>query len=443
MIRYSLFVLLFLASSSLVRAEEDDWTGQWVLPRTSREIVQLSDDKGSLTWSVSAGKVIRVEKDSLVIRHSQGIGPYEGKVLKSQVVKLANAVKYFTALVEENGQDTWGLSRRAEAWTLKGEHKKAIEDLTEVIRLDPSAESYLTRGLAQYAKEDYDKAIKDYDEAISLDPTSEFAFYDRSLCWYANAEYTKAIADCSEAIKLDPKFAAAYSKRANAWARKKEYDKAIADYSEAISLDPKFAPAYCNRANSWTCKKEYDKAIKDCDEAIKLDPTLSDAFSHRGDARYAQKEYDKAITDYTEAISLDPKSASALTARADVWSAKKEYAKALEDLNTVLPLDLENADSWNSLAWFLATCPEAKYRDGSRAVELARKSCELSNWKDVLAIDTLAAAYAEIGEFGKAIEFQKKSIEGMTKAEDKELGEKSRARLKLYEQKKPYRDEIE
>jgi tetratricopeptide (TPR) repeat protein len=73
-----------------------------------------------------------------------------------------------------------------------------------------------------------------------------------------------------------------------------------------------------------------------------------------------------------------------------------------------------------------------KYRDGAKAVRYATKACELMEWHDAGAIDTLAAAYAETGDFDKAIQFQKRADEMDTRADP--------ARLALYEKHQPARD---
>ena len=77
-------------------------------------------------------------------------------------------------------------------------------------------------------------------------------------------------------------------------------------------------------------------------------------------------------------------------------------------------------------------------RDGKQAVEHATLACELTKWKDAGYLDTLAVAYAEAGDFDKAVEFQK----GHSPPRPSQ-SPRSRApeeRLKLYAQKKAYRD---
>jgi tetratricopeptide (TPR) repeat protein len=91
----------------------------------------------------------------------------------------------------------------------------------------------------------------------------------------------------------------------------------------------------------------------------------------------------------------------------------------------------------NSLAWLLATCPEAKICEGKEAVELALRACELSEWRDWGMIDTLAAAYAEQGDFDRAIKYQKQVLEiGKSSNEYDKIKE----HLSLYEQHRPYRE---
>ena len=180
-----------------------------------------------------------------------------------------------------------------------------------------------------------------------------------------------------------------------------EYDKAIEKLTDIIRLDPTFVPAYQARAMTWRKKGELDKAIADYTEAIRLDPNYTLAYNNRGNVWQSKGEYDKANADFDEAIRLNPKLASA----------------------------------YNNRAWIMATCPSADYRNGAKAIEDAKKACELGGWKTASLLATLAAAYAEAGAFDKAIEYQAKAIELET---DEDTMKAFRSRLGLYESGKPF-----
>ena len=93
-------------------------------------------------------------------------------------------------------------------------------------------------------------------------------------------------------------------------------------------------------------------------------------------------------------------------------------------------------EALNGRAWLRATCPDETYRDGAKAIEDATKACELTGWNDLYCLDTLAAAFAEAGQFDKAVECQEKAIELAPDDEKEDLG----TRHKLYQERQPYRD---
>lgn len=265
--------------------------------------------------------------------------------------------------------------------------------------------------------------------------------YDKGLKALAAEEFDSAIVLFTEVLRLDPKSARAFNGRGIAYWNKNDNDRAVSDLSEAIRLDPKFADAFRLRGTIYIDKKDYDRAISDFSEAIRLDPMDAKAYVGRGEALSEKKKYDQAISDYSEAIRLDPKYSDAYAGRGNVLSSKKEFGRAISDYAEAIRLDPKNALAYNTHAWIEATCVDAKMRNGKRAVEYATKACELSKWEDSEPIDTLAAAYAEAGDFVQAVKWQKKSIELEQKAADKQKLDDYRKRLRLYEQGKPFRDE--
>ena len=259
---------------------------------------------------------------------------------------------------------------------------------------------------------DNDKAIANYTKAIEIYPEFANAYYNRGMAWYDKGDYDKAIADYTKALEIDRKLANAYNNRGLAWRKKGDHDKAIRLYTKAMARSKLSREilrlVYCSRGEAWNLKGNYDKAIADYTKAIKSgqlsQEDLSQAYNNRGSAWDHKGDYDKAIADYTKAIEINPK-----------------YTKA-----------------YNSLAWLMATCPKAKYRDGTRAVELAEKAVALE--KGATFLDTLAAAYAEAGRFREAIKTQERAItkrkqEGWTK----DLPEYEK-HLSSYKAGKPWRE---
>ena len=153
------------------------------------------------------------------------------------------------------------------------------------------------------------------------------------------------------------------------------------------------------------------------------------------DLRYYSKSWKLLLN---EAIRLDPGFAPAYYIQGNAWRAKKEYDKAIADYNKTIRLYPRHAWGYHALAWLWATCPEESIRDGKRAVDLATRGCKLAEWKDAHMLDTLAAACAEVGDFDKAVEWQAKANRPFVNADDRKKGED---RLKLYQQRKPYREE--
>jgi tetratricopeptide (TPR) repeat protein len=248
-------------------------------------------------------------------------------------------------------------------------------------------------------------AVAHFDKAVRADPRDSWSLFMRAAANHALNKHDAAIEDYTAYLKLVPNGRSGLNNRGNVWMSKKEYDKAIDDYTEALKGDPKFAMGYANRARAWLNKKEYDRAVADCDTALELDPKYALALAYKAQALAKQKKYTEAAKAYEAAVKLEP-----LAAR------------------------------YNSQAWFLATCPDEKFRDGKKAVELAQKAVEQSgkvvNWA---YRDTLAAAHAAAGDFEKAVAELQKALED--KGVGKDDRKKLEARLELYKAKKPYRDE--
>jgi len=110
-----------------------------------------------------------------------------------------------------------------------------------------------------------------------------------------------------------------------------------------------------------------------------------------------------------------------------------EYQKAVNvDENLTLAL--------NNLAWILATSSNAELRDGTRAVQLAGRACDLTQYRETIMVGTLAAAYAEVGRFNDAIATAQKAIALAQQNHEQELAQTNQKLLALYQAHKPYHE---
>lgn len=303
-------------------------------------------------------------------------------------------------------KDSWlWLGQGQSGWLDKSHvipvNRAAIQRLSELLRSKPTARLYAGRADVRRALGDVKDAINDYDQAIRLESENASWYNSRGLAYASSGNYERADQDYAEAIRIDPKFALAFNNRGNLYLNNREFTKAIDAYTQALAIDPKLAIALNGRATAWWSQGDHARAIEDYTEALRVDPTLVVAYNGRGMAYASQKEYGSAIEDYDHAIRVDPRYG---------WT-------------------------YNNLAWILATCPDEQFRDGRRSVELATKACELSGWKGPNQLGTLAASHAEVGDFAKAMEMQKKAVElapDLYKAEFQK-------RLDLFASKQPLR----
>lgn len=173
----------------------------------------------------------------------------------------------------------------------------------------------------------------------------------------------------------------------------------------ALRIDPKLWPALYVRAQIFRKEGKYDLAIQDCNEALRQYPGFVEAALLRANINVRLGKYAEALKEYNYLISLHPRSVT--------------LARALSDR-----------------AWFQATCPNSSFRNGQQAVKDAKAACSMMAWKDEDMIDTLAAAYAETGDFDSAVRYvaQALAVKGISPQDAKAF----REHLAWFQQRKRF-----
>lgn len=295
----------------------------------------------------------------------------------------------------------------------------------------PTAEDLFTKGVAASFEHEHDKAISYYNVALERGLTEEsraMALCNRGTAYYNKNDFDKAIADFNACILLLPGNTIPLFNRGLVYRDKHDDDHAIADFEEVLRLDSRNYGALCGRAFCFYHKGDVRRALDDYTAAIHLSPSSTDAYAERAAVYHDQGDHEKAAADYGELAALFEKRINEGEKRAAKMSSEPPRPQAAEMQSK------DMAQACNALAWLLATCPEESIRNAGWSVDLAMRACVAGQWKIPAHIDTLAAAYAESGDFADAVKFQQWYVT----LTPKDKG--GRVRLELYQARKPYRE---
>ncbi len=294
----------------------------------------------------------------------------------------------------------------------------------------------------------FDEAIRCFKKAIEINPKAFDSYYYLGLAYARKGNLPEALNCFTKAIDINPKYVEAYRRRGEVQIALVNYNGAIENFDEVIRLDPKNPSSYLSRCTANFMDRNYDQAIKDCTKSIELNPDLTLlhlAYFQRGEAYAQLNDYDQAMENYNKVLEILPNFAPAFLARGELFSKLGNYDQSLKDFNKGIELTPKDATAYTAIAMFFATCRDSKYRDGKKAVQYANEAVRLSqnirtnvNLKAIV-YDTLAASYAEVGDFNQAVLMESKALdlykpanaEDKTKARYKEL-------IEAYKNKQTY-----
>lgn len=351
--------------------------------------------------------------------------------------------------------------------------EKQLADFNEAVKLAPqSAEAIRSRGLFQFGRGKHEEALADLDAAIKLQPDNVETHEARGVALLMLKRFDDAIAAFDKAISLAPRMPGLYTNRARVYALQEDFDKAMKDLGEALSIDRNDVGALLLRARVYQVQQKYDEALRDVNRLLRSRPGLIAGIELRAGLNAAQGNFKEAIDDlellrrddpsdierllqlgviynaakrprkaiqiFDEALKLDAGNWNAHYGRADALLSIGKHVEAVADYEVALKEQPMHSGILNNLAWVLATSPKDEVRNGKRAIELGTKACEVTEYKKPHIISTLAASYAETGDWENAVKWSAKSLE--VAEDDDENRPQLEKELQSYKDKKPWRE---
>lgn len=242
-------------------------------------------------------------------------------------------------------------------------------------------------------------------------------------------DFEQAIEKLRRVIASDPNHAAAHTSLGAAYHQKGLGTKAEVEYLRALEIDPDHTPALNNLATFYLRSGQLEEAAPLLHRAVRLRPRYAKGYHNLGTLYVKQKKWDDAIASFTQAVAIDHEFAQAHADLGSVYESRRNESQAVLHYRQALRIDDHLLMTANSLAALLATSSNAEIRNGEEALRWALLAARGTAFKNPGVFNTLAAAYAAVGDFDEAVSWQRKALQAAPPA----LQPMCRERIKLYE----------
>lgn len=212
---------------------------------------------------------------------------------------------------------------------------------------------------------------------------------------------------------------------------------AIQHFARSLELNPENAQAHRNLANALMLGGQFTEAEPHFLAALKLKPDDTETLAAYARGLVATRQTTRAIAQLRKAVGIKPDARFRLDL-APLLAATGDFGGAAEQLDRVLEDQPNTLEALNNLAWIRATCPEPSIRNGPAAVRLAKEACRVSGGKQPVSFGTLAAAYAEAGDFTNAVHAAQTAIDLATAAGNQAFANQNKQLLQRYESGRPF-----
>ncbi len=287
-----------------------------------------------------------------------------------------------------------------------------------------------------------DEAMAQYRRALEIKPDYVEALDNLGVALFGQGRLEEAMAQYQKALAIKPDSAEIHNNLGNALANRGRFDEALAEYRKALEIKPGYVEALNDIGATLFVQGRPDEAMAQYRKALAIKPDYVGARYNLGNALANRGRFDEAMAQYEKVLDIAPDDWPARRNLGAVQSQRQRILESLSQRRKLLRSRPNDATLLNDTAWALATNPNASFRNGKEAVELAQRAVKLSAGQEPAILGTLAAAYAETGRFSEAVKTARTAQKLAAQQKQQTLADTLLAKIALYEAGKPYRQTL-
>lgn len=254
----------------------------------------------------------------------------------------------------------------------------------------------------------------------------------------ANKTRTEDIAAYTRVLETDPNNPLRHDAVGMLYLQDGRIQDAVGQFRESLRLNADSAPTHYNLGIAYAMLRQYRDAMREYEAAARIDPLHAEAHNNLGAMLHVAGRLDEAALHYRRALELRPDNVEARSNLGRLLTLQGKSVDAAAEFEQALRVQPESVAALTGLAWIRATSADAAVRRPGQAVAMAERARQISRGQDVQAFDALAAGYAALGEFDKAVIAATAGIQTADATGQSLLAAEMRTRLEGYKERKPF-----
>jgi tetratricopeptide (TPR) repeat protein len=384
-------------------------------------LAQLYADSGRVAEAIAMFEVVRkIDKNDIPTQIALG----RLYLSSGELDKSAALFQEALPTADARAAALAGLGKVALA---RGDNKDAVEKLEEALKLMPAATrlrqplamAYRALGDTAKAEANLARYVPGGDEPGVADPIVEQlsakvvvskVLMRRGQSYAREGRFDLAERTLRAAVTSDPTNAEAVANLGISLANLGRTAEAQSRLQESLRLDDSNALVHLNLAVVYDRQGLDRQAVAEYEAALRRDAGNAQALTYLADLKMRLAKSDEAAAVYREALQKFGNSPRLELSLALALIRGQHIAEAHKVLESAVSAQPQSPDLVNALARLLATAPDAKVRDGKRALTMAKALFEAT--RSLAVGQTYAMAFAETGNFTEAVKLQQETIIG-------------------------------